>query len=874
MTRLLRRFGRTRRTALPASVCEVVEERRLLSTVVFADGFEGTGSGLAGWSVRTYSNGGASPKWGPSNVKVFAGARSAYSGGSATSAYANDQHTGLVRQHVSLAGYGSASLSFKYYLNTEAGYDFFSVNVIEPSGGSTSTRTVFRDSGDDRPAGWQAKTLDLSGYAGHNDLGIEFRFDSDHTVAREAPSGVWVDDVRLSADTRSSAGTIRGSVFEDADGDHLRDPAEGTLGGWVVYLDRNQNHRRDSNEAWRSTDASGRYEFAGLLPGTYYVASENRGGFVQTAPTPADVRAASAFDIRLHFDDAVSTALRDVFEAAARRWERIIVGDLPDVQDDGERIDDILIDAAGTDIDGAGGVLAQSSPSAMRDPVAGGRNRAGLPYRGFVEIDADDVSALRRNGTLLDVVTHEMAHALGFGTLWEENGLIKSAGSNDPRFTGAVAVGQYDALFNTSASSVPIEGDGAPGTRDSHWRESTFGDELMTGFVSPGADPISRVTVGSLADLGYVVDLTAADAYVPRGGRPASDPPGVERAVTVSAGKTRSGIDFGHRRTNQRPVVKFLTAIPFVSAAGSSVTLKATGVSDDDGSVMKVAFYRESNGESGVQFGPGGDSLVATDSRPADGFSVTVPTAGVAPGTYTYYAVAVDNAGASSAGGRSAPWISHTVQTPGRISGTVFVDADGDGSRDSGETPLAGCRLYLDANGNDRYDGGETSVLSDAAGNYAFGGLTSGSYTVRSVPPSGYVRTAPSAGEYAIRLGAGESVSGKNFGAAPEARITGRVFNDADGDGARGGTEAGVGGWTVYVDADHDGVFDAGELFARTGSNGTYTLAGLRRGTYTVLVAILSGWRATSPTGGLYEGIALAAGQSRSGLNFGVSPGA
>ena len=47
-----------------------------------------------------------------------------------------------------------------------------------------------------------------------------------------------------------------------------------------------------------------------------------------------------------------------------------------------------------------------------------------------------------------------------------------------------------------------------------HWRQSVFGDELMTPAFTGNVHPLSRVTVASLADLGYVVNLAAADAYV------------------------------------------------------------------------------------------------------------------------------------------------------------------------------------------------------------------------------------------------------------------------------------------------------------------------------------------------------------------------
>jgi hypothetical protein len=51
-----------------------------------------------------------------------------------------------------------------------------------------------------------------------------------------------------------------------------------------------------------------------------------------------------------------------------------------------------------------------------------------------------------------------------------------------------------------------------------HWREETFFNELMTGFLGSPPSPLSRLTVASLADLGYGVDFGAADPYSLPGG--------------------------------------------------------------------------------------------------------------------------------------------------------------------------------------------------------------------------------------------------------------------------------------------------------------------------------------------------------------------
>ncbi|MFM8780936.1 MAG: leishmanolysin-related zinc metalloendopeptidase, partial [Gemmatimonadota bacterium] len=50
------------------------------------------------------------------------------------------------------------------------------------------------------------------------------------------------------------------------------------------------------------------------------------------------------------------------------------------------------------------------------------------------------------------------------------------------------------------------------GTIDSHWKESVFQGELMTGYLQT-TNPLSKMTLQSLADLGYIVSLTTAEPY-------------------------------------------------------------------------------------------------------------------------------------------------------------------------------------------------------------------------------------------------------------------------------------------------------------------------------------------------------------------------
>jgi Leishmanolysin len=217
----------------------------------------------------------------------------------------------------------------------------------------------------------------------------------------------------------------------------------------------------------------------------------------------------SPFRIEVRFTRGLSARQRGAFAVAADRWARVIVGDLPDVDVDGETVDDVLILADATAIDGTGQVLGQAGPTHLRPNAAG--EAALLPAKGAMSFDSADLAEMEAEGTLDDVIAHEMGHVLGIGTLWTRKRLLTGSGTGDPRFVGAAAVAEYAALGGVGG--VPVENTGGAGTREGHWRESVFGNELMSGFIAARGNPLSRVTVGSLADLGYQVDLDAADDY-------------------------------------------------------------------------------------------------------------------------------------------------------------------------------------------------------------------------------------------------------------------------------------------------------------------------------------------------------------------------
>jgi len=229
------------------------------------------------------------------------------------------------------------------------------------------------------------------------------------------------------------------------------------------------------------------------------------------APEAAAALAPSPFTIEVRFLGGLTNTQKNAFKTAAKRWTNVIVGDLPAFEVDGEVVDDILILAQGAAIDGAGKVLGQAGPTRIRPANAGAA--AFLPAKGKMIFDTADLAEMEKRGTLVDVITHEMGHVLGIGTLWKMKGLIAGSGTATPTFTGANASREYATLTGNPAELLPLEESGGPGTAEGHWDEETFRNELMSGFISSPNNPLSRMTVASLQDLGYVVDMNAAEPY-------------------------------------------------------------------------------------------------------------------------------------------------------------------------------------------------------------------------------------------------------------------------------------------------------------------------------------------------------------------------
>jgi hypothetical protein len=219
-------------------------------------------------------------------------------------------------------------------------------------------------------------------------------------------------------------------------------------------------------------------------------------------------------------------AYQPYFAAAASTWQTLLVG----YQDGaiqaissgssytgafvGDPLTTVFVDANVSFIDGPGLILGSAGPTAIALDFAG----YILTTDGVMTFDSADAANLVTAGLFDDVVMHEMAHILGFGTLWGLNGVYDD-GTGE--FLGANATAYWQSEFGQMGPPA-VELAGGPGTADGHWDENTGGagltgivsvdgdmrNELMTGWLNSPTF-ISDMTIASFIDIGFIGSLSA-----------------------------------------------------------------------------------------------------------------------------------------------------------------------------------------------------------------------------------------------------------------------------------------------------------------------------------------------------------------------------
>jgi len=297
---------------------------------------------------------------------------------------------------------------------------------------------------------------------------------------------------------------------------------------------------------------------------------------------------------------------------------------------------------------------------------------------------------------------------------------------------------------------------------------------------------------------------------------------------------------------NVNPLIGSLSPTPDPVTRGQNITLTANNVTDADGTVAKVEFYRDTNGNGTLEVGT--DALLGSDTSSTGGWTLTTSTTDYSLGTITYLARAADNLNAWS----DTETITGTVDdvfpvigslsvlptliAPGRnLTLTAIIASDNDS--------VAKVEFYRDSNNNGTLEVGTDALL--------------GSDTT---PADGWKWTGAAGStlgteQYLARAQDGDGdwspIAKTTSTVALPCAVSGTLFNDLNGNGRKDARESALSNWRVFIDQDGDGRLDRGEQTVITDSHGRWTLNPALFGTTRIRAVLKTGWKFTAPKNGL-----------------------
>ncbi|MBD2082771.1 VCBS repeat-containing protein [Leptolyngbya sp. FACHB-17] len=285
-----------------------------------------------------------------------------------------------------------------------------------------------------------------------------------------------------------------------------------------------------------------------IAPGAYFVQvlsyNNQAADFTVSTNFTAAASDDQQFRIQLNFADSLNgltSAARDAINQAAKFWESAILSRSAITQSNILPIALIGQNLMAQDGTADAGTLALSGPSLTLDAANNlviTRGSSTLNTRRLAEFNANPLY-------LRDIMIHEFAHVLGFGTIWQPlrfsftDGSTETAGKDwIDRATATYRADSYagaaygDLIGSFTPTAIPIEPQ-----IFYHWDETRFDTELMTPFAEVAGTlmPLSSLTLGSLRDLGWNVNFGAVQPYSPP----------INAAITASTPGTQS--------TSQKP---------------------------------------------------------------------------------------------------------------------------------------------------------------------------------------------------------------------------------------------------------------------------------------------------------------------------------
>jgi cyclophilin family peptidyl-prolyl cis-trans isomerase len=473
----------------------------------------------------------------------------------------------------------------------------------------------------------------------------------------------------------------------------------------------------------------------------------------------------------------------------------------------------VFIDQANT------GVYQAGDPTATTDS-SGNYSFAGLVAGTYkvVEELPNNVSLTNPSQTVT-VVANQTASGVNFA----EQPSIKGIVFNDTNANGTLDTGESGVAGQTVF--LNNDGTGAPDSNNPSTVTDANGNYSFSDLVSGN----------------YTVDI------VPAAGTTVSTPSG-SLSVTYSSGAAAKVVNVGE--------------VPPSIAGAVFTDVNDNGQFDagDIGIAGRTVFINEDNSGTADSSNP----HTTTNSLGQFTFS------GLAAGTYTVMEVLPTGGTLTTATQTITVAVGQTKsgvvfgELPS-ITGKVFVDLTGSGTKTSADPGLGGQTVFLNIDGTGQPDSNNPSTTTASDGSFAFGTEPAGNYTVEEVLPSNVTLSTAS---QSITVTAGHTTTSVVFGELPS--ISGTVFTDTNGNGTLDSGETGVSGRTVFINQDGSGTADGTNPQATTDTNGNYYFLGLAAGNYSLTEVIPTGVTLTTS---VPLTAAVTAGHVTAGTNLGEGSG-
>jgi hypothetical protein len=635
------------------------------------------------------------------------------------------------------------------------------------------------------------------------------------------------------------------TVFADSDGDGNQGPGENGIAGVVLEL-------RDPAGALvgtTTTDANGHYRFE-TEAGTYTVdvAAANftaGGALAGLVSTTGDSRTDTVnSDNVLTYDFG--------YRGNGSIGNRVWLDDNADgVQDSGEAgINGVTVQL----LDGTGNVLASATTAGdgnySFDNLSAGTysvrvDTATLPAGFTGTYDLDGTATADRATLTLGAGAHRTDVDFGY----------HGGGSLGDRVWFDLNNNGIQDANESGINGVTVE----------------LLDNAGTTLATKGTTGDGGYTFTGLAAGTYTVHIVAAT--LPAGASPTFDADGTATpdtaTVSLTAGQTRTDIDFGYRGT---------------AAAGDRVwfDLNGNGVQEPEEGGLNGVTVELLDGagnvlSSAVTAGNGGYSFAGlfAGSYTVRVAAATLPNGAVA--TFDLDGTGTANTAAFTlTAGQNLTTADFGYRGSASLGDRVWLDLNNNAAQDSGETGINGVAVeLLDSTGN-------VLASSSTAGDglYGFAHLFGGTYTVRVVTatlPAGLVATydldgTATPGTTAVTLTATGTRADVDFGYRGVLQFGDRVWFDYDGNGIQDTGEPGINGVVITLKNS------VGTPIATTttSGNGNYVFTNLPAGLYSVNIvpsSLPGGAVATYDLDGTATpntaAVTLTAGQSRTDVDFG-----